>query len=191
MLFRSIVTNALKSSDVLIGSNIFYKYKLSLLSKNNSDKYELCIGQPIVATVPVEVMIQRVHSCAHKTESEFLVDESERLEKMLDPGIPIFDNTTQNTEEELQFIKDSKDIPEKYKKDLLKHLRTIPELYSGSVYGSKSFPPEIYTHDVEFLDEQKTKQLPARPFPCSGIRLEQLKFAIGKLEKEEIGRAHV
>jgi hypothetical protein len=48
------------------------------------------------------------------------------------------------------------------------------------------FPEEIYTHDIEFLDESKTKELYARPYPISGIRAEQLKTTIDELVKNDI-----
>ena len=81
-------------------------------------------------------------------------------------------------------IRNSKSIPERFKDDIINHLRKIPDLFCGSNYGFKSFPTSEFVHEIEFIDPS-IKSLSAKPYPAAGIRLEQLKAALDKLEQEK------
>jgi hypothetical protein len=58
------------------------------------------------------------------------------------------------------------------------------ELFSGEEFSDKTFPKEIYSHDVELTSD--LSELKAKPFPCSGIRLAQLKGQINELVKQKV-----
>jgi hypothetical protein len=108
-------------------------------------------------------------------DTEFLLDED--VESELEPGIQ-FKNVI-DKEKELDFIRKHPDIPAKHKTELIAFLEKYPELYSGVEFSKKHFPREAYEHDVELI--QPLNELRARPFPVSGIRLEQLKENIKEL----------
>jgi hypothetical protein len=110
------------------------------------------------------------------------------LENFIEPGITVKTGKISETEMdiELSFIEKNPDIPEKFKKPLTEVLRKIPNLYSGKEFLEVPFPEEIYTHDIEFLNESETKELYARPYPISGIRVEQLKTTIDELVRKDI-----
>jgi hypothetical protein len=110
------------------------------------------------------------------------------LENFIEPCITVKTRKISETEMdvELSFIEKNPDIPEKFKQPLTEVLRKIPNLYSGKEFSEVPFPEEIYTHDIEFLDESKTKELYARPYPISGIHAEQLKTTIDKLVQNDI-----
>ena len=61
----------------------------------------------------------------------------------------------------------------------------IPDLYSRHEFSDKTVPEELYVHDVEFHDEQDST-LNSRPYPVSGIRLNQLKLTIDDIVKNKI-----
>ena len=181
---RFVVTQALRTSDILLGSNIFYKYKFSLIAKENFDEYVLSIGQPVVASVPVSVTVQKVQVLINKSEAEFIIEKPESLHDELQPGLEVF-GKQKNIEEELLHIRNSKSIPERFKDDIIDHLRKIPDLFCGSNYGFQSFPTSEFVHEIDFIDPS-IKSLSAKPYPAAGIRLEQLKAALDKLEQEGV-----
>jgi hypothetical protein len=65
---------------------------------------------------------------------------------------------------------------------LVKCLEKIPELYSGLEFSEKTFPPELYMHDIEFVSNS-ISELSLKPYPCSDIRLQQLLEQINDLCK--------
>jgi hypothetical protein len=78
----------------------------------------------------------------------------------------------------LGFIKNHDGIPQDCKEKLLKVLRSVPELFSGSELPSKVFPN--YQHSVELINNEIT-EFKSKPFPISGIRLQQLEDSLEKL----------
>ncbi len=58
-------------------------------------------------------------------------------------------------------------------------------MYSGDEFSEKCFPPDVFLHDVELIDPT-TPGLHAKPYPCTGIRLPQLKATISDLEKSGV-----
>jgi hypothetical protein len=64
---------------------------------------------------------------------------------------------------------------------LIDCLQKIPKLYSESSFIPDPFPPELYTHDVEFTSN--LTELKSKPYPFAGIRLEQMKIAVLLLTK--------
>jgi len=85
----------------------------------------------------------------------------------------------------LDFIRQNKNIPESEKSKLLDFLKTVSNVFSGSEFSEIPFPREIMEHDVEFLDSN-TKELPAKAFPATGVRLDQLKQEIENLVKQGV-----
>jgi len=118
----------------------------------------------------------------NNTEGETVLSTDE-LERLLEPGIEL--KNTIDKESELQFIKNHEKIPERFKEPFIKFLDSRAELFSGEEFSSKHFPREKYEHDVELLDKSTT-HLTSRPFPCSGIRLQQLKADIDDLVKNGV-----
>jgi len=86
--------------------------------------------------------------------------------------------------EELKYVKEHKNITEHLKPKLLDFLEQNAELFSGEEFSDKTFPKEIYSHDVELTSD--LSELKAKPFPCSGIRLAQLKGQIYELVKQKV-----
>jgi hypothetical protein len=95
----------------------------------------------------------------------------------LEPGIQPLLHIDKKAE--LDFIKCHTKIPEEFKDELIAFLEEIPDLYSGPEFSKKVFPPEVFTHDVEFLSD--LPGLHSKPFPVSGIRLTQLKENIAEM----------
>ena len=85
---------------------------------------------------------------------------------------------------ELDFIRSHAKIPENCKQKLIDCLEKYPDLYSGTEFSEKHFPSEVFSHNVE-LNAPLT-ELVSRPFPASGIRLEQLKDVIMDLVANKI-----
>jgi hypothetical protein len=85
---------------------------------------------------------------------------------------------------ELDFIRKHKTFPEAFKNEFIEFLNKRTELFSGEEFSQKCFPEEVYSHDVELIEE--VPYMSARPFPVSGIRLQQLKADIGELVKSGI-----
>jgi hypothetical protein len=88
-------------------------------------------------------------------------------------------------EAELNFIKKLPHIPDNCKKQLIDCLEKIPDLYSGAEFRTKTFPPELFQHDIEFINEE-VSELSLKPYPASGIRLAQLKEQINDLVKSGV-----
>ncbi len=111
-----------------------------------------------------------------------LVESTAELERLLEPGFSppsIIDKTT-----ELNFIRQHPTIPEEFKSEFISFLEERAELFSGEEFSKKSFPSNIYEHDVELIEE--VAHLGSRPFPVSGIRLSQLKEDINELVKNGV-----
>jgi hypothetical protein len=104
------------------------------------------------------------------------------LEKFLEPGLCAPDFIDKNLE--LDFIRTHKSIPAAYKKEFISFLEERSELFSGEEFSKKSFPSDIFMHDVELIED--IPQLSSRPFPVSGIRLQQLKADIKELVKNGV-----
>ena len=58
-------------------------------------------------------------------------------------------------------------------------------LFSGEEFSTSHFPREISEHDVELIDNS-VNNLFSKPFPCSGIRLQQLRADIDDLVKNGV-----
>jgi hypothetical protein len=99
-------------------------------------------------------------------------------------GIEIHEVPYVDKAEELNYVKNHPDIPEKLKPKLLEFLENHSELFSGEEFSDRHFPSNVYMHNVE-LTEPLT-ELKAKPFPCAGIRLAQLKDQIGELVKQKV-----
>ena len=119
---------------------------MSLISEGNG-KYRLEIGGPDpISSVPiftVKKMSEKLD--VHKISSnnlDLLTDELE-LEQLLEPGFFV-KNEIKDAQQELQFIRGHKDIPENLKKKLLDCLENIPSLYSGEEFSSDTFPKDIF-----------------------------------------------
>ncbi len=59
------------------------------------------------------------------------------------------------------------------------------DLFAGEEFSKNHFPRTVFEHDVELNDNSITN-LSSRPFPCSGIRLQQLKTDINALVKQGV-----
>jgi hypothetical protein len=109
--------------------------------------------------------------------------DKDRLEAILEPGLEIMEPKIMS--KELEHIKNHTKIPERLKPQFLEFLKTVPELYSGDEFSEKCFPPDVFLHDFELIDPT-TPGLHAKPYPCTGIRLAQLKATISDLEKSGV-----
>ena len=94
----------------------------------------------------------------------------------LEPGYRVGEPNVINMEEELDFVKKCKEIPENLKEKLISFLREHPSVFSGEEFSKNTFPTEIFTHHIELNND--LPELNARPYPAAGIRLDQLKQAI-------------
>ena len=117
-------------------------------------------------------------------ENGEVVESTAELEALLEPGFspPNFIDK----ETELNFIKTHKNFPEEFKGRFIEFLEKRPSLFSGEEFSKKCFPKEEYSHDVELINENEIPQLNSRPFPVSGIRLNQLRSDINELVKNGI-----
>ena len=116
------------------------------------------------------------------TEGGDAVLNSAELENLLEPGF--LPSGVIDKESELDFIRNHKTFPEEFKGEFLKFLEARPELFSGEEFSKQHFPPQVYTHDVELIE--KISHMSSRPFPVSGIRLQQLKEDINELVKNGV-----
>ncbi len=107
---------------------------------------------------------------------------TDELKNLLEPGMSPPDII--DKEAELDFIRNHKSFPEPFKNEFIEFLEKRPELFSGEEFSQKCFPEEFYSHDVELIEE--VPHMSARPFPVSGIRLQQLKADNGELVKNGI-----
>jgi hypothetical protein len=110
-------------------------------------------------------------------------NEMDILEAKLEPGFSgknIIDKKA-----ELDFVKNHKLIPEEFKDELVSFLNARASLFSGEEFSREHFPRELYEHNVELV--QLVHSLSSRPFPVSGIRLQQLKADIDDLVSKTAG----
>jgi hypothetical protein len=183
---RFHVSKELTSSPVLIGTDVIDQYRLHFVPLNKRN-WELRIGyeNKILAAVPCKVVSKdaRMHKVMAKCHRIDLSDELQD-EVIAEPGLKvILDNKKESSmENELDFVIKSKEIPEKYKETLIDTLKEIPSLYSGKDFSEVPFPPEIYTHHIDFYQDD-LKELHSKPYPISGIRAEQLKVTLDELCK--------
>jgi hypothetical protein len=167
------VSKELTSSPVLIGTDVIEQYRLHFVPLNKRN-WELRIGyeNKILAAVPCKVVTKdaRMHKVMAKCHRIDLSDELQD-EVIAEPGLKvILDNKKESSmENELDFVIKSKEIPEKYKGTLIDTLKEIPSLYSGKDFSEVPFPLEIYTHDIDFYQDD-LKELHSKPYPISGIR---------------------
>jgi len=173
---RFVVASELRSSIVLLGTDIFRKYDMSLVAAPD-EGYKLLIGREPIACVPVlvtsKIEASTVFSCKLLHAP---IENDTQFEDLLEPGIS-FDPKVISKDIELNFIRKHPKLTDKNKKKLIDCLEKIPDLYSGSEFSETPFPPEIYQHDIELLDGAPT-ELTAKPYKLSGIRLDQLKATI-------------
>ncbi len=114
--------------------------------------------------------------------NEEAILSTDELESLLEPGMSPPDFI--DKEAELDFIRKHKSFLEAFKNELIEFLNKRTELFSGEESSQKCFPEDVYSHDVELIEE--VPHMSARPFPVSGIRLQQLKADIGELVKNGI-----
>jgi hypothetical protein len=179
---RFIVSNKFNNSEILLGNDAFIKNKMSLVSVPDSEsqdhdsvgKWFLSIGHKPEGKVPVAVT-RKIEIVP--TVSLTSLEDDQLLEELLEPGMS---TKSVDMETELDFIRTHISIPEKCKNKIVECLTKIPKLFSGQEFSDVSFPPEIYSHDIEFLDDVP-KEMYSKPFPVSGIRLQQLKETIQDL----------
>ena len=88
-------------------------------------------------------------------------------------------------ENELEFIKNHPKFPKNLKQDFINFLDERSDLFAGEEFSKNHFPRDVFEHDVELNDNSITN-LSSRPFPCSGIRLQQLKTEINALVKQGV-----
>lgn len=115
-------------------------------------------------------------------ENEIVLN-TEELEKYLEPGI--CSPAKIDKDLELDHVRNHSRIPEELKPELIEFLESRANLFSGEEFSAEHFPREIYEHDVELIDES-VSSLTSRPFPCSGIRLSQLKTDIDSLVRNGV-----
>jgi hypothetical protein len=102
----------------------------------NKRNWELQIGyeNKLLAAVPCKVVSKdaRMHKVIAKCHRIDLSDELQD-EVIAEPGLKVvLDYKRESSmENELDFITNSKEIPEKYKGTLIDRLKDIPSLYSG------------------------------------------------------------
>jgi hypothetical protein len=171
---RFVITSELNSSVVLIGSDIIFKYGISLVAFTNGT-WKVQVGYEPKSLIPCIVThkaeIHQENKKMNLGTSETFENDSEL--QLIETGIVIHKNKPE-IENELQFVKNHKKIPPHFKEQIIEHLRKMPNLYSGNEFSEIPVPSTVYEHDVEFIDE-KTCILDAKPYKIAGIRSEQLK----------------
>jgi Reverse transcriptase (RNA-dependent DNA polymerase)/RNase H-like domain found in reverse transcriptase/Integrase zinc binding domain/Integrase core domain len=179
---RFVISSELTSSSVLIGTDIFHKYKMGLHPTNNPKLYNLTVGVEPICRIPCQVVRKLTDKIVCNKIKVTEIDDS--LEDEIEPGYEfgLFEN---DKEKELNFIRTHKNIPERLKPKLIEKLESVPNLFSGPEFSSEHFPAETYTHDIELLDGAPS-ELKCKPFPCSGIRLQQLKDVINDLISNKV-----
>ncbi len=115
---------------------------------------------------------------------EAFEDPDFEIEQLIEPGLEIPTVAIIDKHEELNHVKNHKDIPEELKPKLLAFLEENPELFSGAEFSEKTFPPDVFSHEVELTTD--LKELKCKPFPTVGVRLEQLKEAIYDLVDKKV-----
>jgi hypothetical protein len=179
---RFIVTKHLTTSELLIGTDIMSKYQLTIIPYKNDWKVSIGSLEKPLAIIPCVRVIKTIESedfCKRVALDEAEIKNELEIEPGMEP-IKIIDK-----EAELNFIKKLPHIPDHCKKQLLECLEKIPDLYSGAEFSTKTFTPELFQHDIEFVNE-KVSELSLKPYPASGIRLAQLKEQINNLVKSGV-----
>ena len=176
---RFVVSPALTSSPLLIGSDLMYKYKLSLVAHIGGG-WRLQVGPEPMAQIPCiishKIVSENESFTVKKLENELYNDYE--LEAQLEPGFllsGVIDKT-----KELDFIRKHEKIPEHSKQKIISCLEKIPELFSGKEFSEKHFPSNIFEHDIEFFKDAPLS-LTAKPYKTTGIRLAQLKDDINQM----------
>jgi Reverse transcriptase (RNA-dependent DNA polymerase) len=185
---RFVVSDELKSSPVLIGTDIIHSYNIyTVLVRPNVWECRIGFENKILCAVPCRVLFK--NAATNKLSCKRIDMSSAMDDELIEPGFEFKigqEKKETDVSEQLQFIKNNSDIPEKYKQPLMDSLKAIPELYSGKDFSEKPFPEDIFCHDIEFLDEANTQELYTRPYPISGIRAEQLKATIEEMVEQDI-----
>ena len=163
----------------------------AILVENRSPCIAVLPAGMDLAASNLDLTVYKVHPLPSKINAcENIMDGNDgavhctdELENMLEPGFS--SSTIIDKENELEFVRQHSKIPERFKKEFIKFLDERSELFSGDEFSSKHFPKAKYQHDVELIDEN-THSMSSRPFPCSGIRLQQLKADIDDLVKNGV-----
>jgi hypothetical protein len=199
---RFYIVKHLQTSNVLIGTDLIFNYRIHLTPSTDRWEWSVTVGDPncIYAKVPC-LITQKVSIfdydmntlVCHKVQlGDF---DPDLLESSLEPGYlcplstdpepePPDPDPPEKKEDELDIINKNPAIPDHCKKKLIDCLQKIPKLYSESSFIPDPFPPELYTHDVEFTSD--LTELKSRPYPFAGIRLEQMKIAVDDMCKRGI-----
>ena len=181
---RFVITSELKNVEILLGTDCFNKYAMSLVAQKTGG-YKLNIGTEPLGSVPC-ILVRKIMSSVNKIrkvsddEKGFLLKPEEELDELLEPGLQV--PVLKDRDKELEFIQKHPNIPERHKETLVNCLKRIPNLYAAGEFANTHVPPEVFTHDVELLDPN-IKELKAKPFPVTGIRLAQLKADIDEMVK--------
>jgi hypothetical protein len=182
---RFAVTSELTSSPILLGSDVMFKYDLSVIPVPEGG-WRVQVGSEPKGSVPCVVTRKIVSDdpviMCKKLDNDLFNDYE--LEELMEPGFNITGKLIDKNKE-LDFIRKHPKIPDKNKKDLISCLELLPDLYSGSEFSKKSFPPEIYCHDIDFVGDAP-KEMSCKAFPVSDIRLQQLKETIYEMCKNGI-----
>lgn len=179
---RFTVVREFTSSQILIGSDLMYKYGISLVAHPDGG---WLVKVKDLASVPCVVEGKKVISNSKTTIKRIsppLRDVD--LENILEPGL-LYGGKTISKQAELDVIKQHKNIPDQLKDRLLSCLNEIPELFSGAEFSKDCFPEDVYVHDVELKDNAPT-ELTSRPFKLTGIRAQQLKENISEMVRDGI-----
>ena len=164
-----------------------WKYGMSLCALSNG-KWCVKTGYTPESSVPCMVTHKLVttqnHLISQITNMSTTFDKDADFQIDLEAGLEISQEKI-DAKAELKNITDNASIPDEFKNDIIDCLSRIPDLYTGHEFSDKTVPEDLYVHDVEFHDEQDTT-LNARPYPVSGIRLDQLKLTIDEMVKNKI-----
>ncbi len=166
LLSPLIFTSTLDKNSIEIFNNSFFNT-------------ELCRGWEIGSTKK-DFLVKDLNL----TFEEALEDPNFEVESLIEPGQEIPSVAIIDKHEELEHVRNHQGIPEHLKPRLLTFLEKNPELFSGAEFSEKTFPKNIYMHDVELTSD--LKELKCKPFPTVGVRLQQLKEAIYDLVDKKV-----
>ena len=160
----------------------------AILVENKSPNVAVLPAGMDLAASNLDLSVYKVQPLPPKIETCELINDggdgavcsTDELEELLEPGFS--SPTLIDKESELNFVRQHSKIPERFKEDFVQFLDKRSEHFSGEEFSSKHFPKDKYMHDVELIDPN-THSMNSRPFPCSGIRLQQLKSDIDDLVK--------
>ena len=163
----------------------------AVLVENKSPNVAVLPAGMDLAASNLDLSVYKVQPLPPKIETCELINDggdgavcsTDELEELLEPGFS--SPTLIDKESELNFVRQHSKIPERFKEDFVQFLDKRSELFSGEEFSSKHFPKDKYMHDVELIDPN-THSMNSRPFPCSGIRLQQLKSDIDDLVKNGV-----